>query len=120
MRGCADRRSAGKKALVTATTANTLVSYVRRKLSTSASGAALPSTMMPALLTRMSRSSILPAAADLPDRALPPFAVAGTDIDSHPGGRQLPGDLPSDAARSASDERGNLCHGSMMPATRLW
>jgi hypothetical protein len=48
MRGCADRRNAGRKALVTATTANTLVSYVRRKLSTSASVTGLPSTMMPA------------------------------------------------------------------------
>ncbi len=37
MRGCAERRSAGSNALVTATTPKTLVSYVRRKTSTSVS-----------------------------------------------------------------------------------
>ena len=41
IRGRADRRNAGRKALVTARTANTFVSYVRRKLSTSASGGVL-------------------------------------------------------------------------------
>src|SRR3984957_2725315 len=63
IRGRAERRSAGRKAFGTATTANTFVSYVRRKLSTSASGGVWPSTMMPALLTRTSRSSTCRAAS---------------------------------------------------------
>ena len=57
MRGCAERRSAGKNALVTATTPNTLVSYVRRNTSTSVSVICVPvSSEMPALLTRTSSS----------------------------------------------------------------
>src|ERR1700722_9685790 len=63
IRGRAERRSAGRKAFVTATTANSFVSYVRRKLSTSASGGVWPSTMMPALLTRTSRFSTCRAAS---------------------------------------------------------
>ena len=63
IRGCADWRSAGRKAFVTPTTPNTFVSYTQRKLSTVSLSGVLSSSEMPALLTRMSRAGTWFAAA---------------------------------------------------------
>ncbi len=129
IRGRADRRNAGRKAFVTARTANTFVSYVRRKLSTSASGGAWPSTMTPALLTRTSRSSTCRAAsamlaglghveheepgsaADLVNGLLAALRVAGADMHREPGRHELPGNFLADALVGAGDEGRGIVHG---------